>query len=294
MAAAYPWTEQDGVWRRKLGSMESFYLTLASPEGEAVHWMIGCCVSIAYTGKRSVDVENALRQAWKDMRHDFPNIAASIDPSTEEMVVGSDEPATVEEWLQKSFQVHDGVAADELFSAFKSQFSITLHFLRDANELVVQAPHCLIDGRGILYLYHALFTALSRQSEDHSNGKLDTRPPNLTKPYDEWLGVSARPSEKNVKDAEGIFQRFAQDKPIMLPGVDFGCKPRIAVHKDLRLSEESTRAIVEACKRKGVTVTTAWHAALAMAVQVSLIQSLRVPVDLSTLSEPLHTVRLPL
>ena len=42
MAALYPCTEQDGVWHQMLGSMESFYRTLASPEGEPVHWMIGC------------------------------------------------------------------------------------------------------------------------------------------------------------------------------------------------------------------------------------------------------------
>lgn len=292
MAAAYPWTEQDGVWRRKLGSMESFYLTLASPEGEPVHWMIGCCVSIKYSGDGKIDVENALRQAWKDTRPDFPSIAAVVDPGTQEMVVGSDDTAAVEEWLQKSFQVQDGITADELFSAFKSQFSITLHFLRDANALVIQAPHCLIDGRGILYLYHALFTTLSKQSRDHSNGRLKTGPPNLTKPYDDWLGVSALPSEKNVQDAQAIFQRFAQDKPIRLPGVDFGRQPRKAVHRDLGLSEESTRAIVDACKRKGLTVTTAWHAALAMVVQVSLILSLPVPgLSLPSLSLPISVMR---
>lgn len=277
MAAVCPWTEQDGVWRRKLGSMETFYLTLASPDGEPVHWMIGCCVSIAYCGNDNVDVEKAVRQAWKDTRRDFPNIAAVVDRGTQEMVVGSDDTAAVEEWLHKSFQVHDGMTADELFSSFKSQLSITLHFLRDANELVIQAPHALIDGRGILYLYHALFTALSKQSENHSNGNLDKGPPNLTKPYDEWLGVSARPSEKNVKDAQSIFQRLMQDKPIRLPGVDFGREPRKAVHRDLGLSEENTRAIIDACKRKRITVTTAWHAALALAVQVSLNLSLLVP-----------------
>ncbi|KAI9927007.1 hypothetical protein ASPWEDRAFT_177463 [Aspergillus wentii DTO 134E9] len=269
MAAAYPWSQQDGAWRRKLGSMESFYLTLASPEGAPVHWMIGCGVSIAYRGNDSVDIANALRQAWKETRRDFPNITAVVDTNTREMVVGSDESTAVEEWLQKSFQVHDGISADELFSAFKSQFCITLHFLRDTNEVVIQAPHALIDGRGILYLYHALFTTLSRQSEDHSNGiNAHTGPLNLTRPYDDWLGVSAIPSEKSVKDAQSIFQRILmQQKPIRLPGVDFGRVPQKTVHRDLALTEETTQSIIESCKQKGVSVTSAWHAALVMATQ---------------------------
>ena len=78
---------------------------------------------------------------------------------------------------------------------------------------MIQAPHALFDGRGILYLYHALFAALSKQSQSsqenhyHSNGNLNTKtgPPNLTKPYDEWLSVSAQPSEKNIKEAETSF-----------------------------------------------------------------------------------------
>ncbi|KAL9036782.1 MAG: hypothetical protein Q9214_005985 [Letrouitia sp. 1 TL-2023] len=272
MAATYPWTKQEGSWRRKLGSMESFYLTLASPEGEPVHWMIGCCVSIAYRGNDgSVDVENALRQAWKETRHGFPNISAIVDCSTQEMVIGSnddDNSAAIQHWLDRSFKVlGDDISADELFSTFRSQFCITLHYLRDASQLVIQAPHVLIDGRGILYLYHALFTALSRQSENYSSGTLDSAPPNLTRPYDEWLGVSAVPSEKNFQDAQSIFQRFMQEKPIRLPGVNFGNKPQKAVHRDLGLSEESTKAIIDACKRKEITVTTAYHAALIMATQ---------------------------
>jgi hypothetical protein len=253
--------------------------------------MIGCKVSISYLGKNSsVDIENAVRQAWKATRRDFPNIAAVVEPNTEELVVRLGPDDKEEAWLRKSFQVHDdGITADELFASFSSQFCITLHLLRHANELVIQAPHALIDGRGILYLYDALFTALSKQPQSlqenhyHSNGTLDTktRPPNLTKPYDEWLGVSAQPSEKNIKDAEMLFQRiFVQDKPIALPGVDFARAPWKAVHRDLVFSEEITAAVIEACKREGVSVTSAWHAALAMAVQVSLISFQSLPLTI--------------
>ena len=96
------------------------------------------------------------------------------------MVIRCDDLAAVEDCLFNSFQAHDGIAADELFSAFKSQISITLHFLRDTDQLMIRAPHSLIDRRGTLYLYHILFTALSRQSVDYSNGNLKRRPPNLT------------------------------------------------------------------------------------------------------------------
>lgn len=272
MTAPYAWTEKDGVWRRSLGATESFYLTLATPEGQPVHLMIGCCLSIAYRGNDDVNVEEALRRGWKDIHHEFPNITAVVDPSTRELTVRSYDASTVDQWLQKSFQVHDGITADELFSGFRSQYCITLHFLRDRNELVIQVPHILLDGRGILYLFHALFTTVSRQAESQVNGDLTKEPLNLSKPYDEWLGISQTPSEKNLKDAESIFHRvLLQEKPIRLPGVDLTSQPRKPVHRDLSLGVETTRAVIEACKRKGVTVTSAWHAAIAMATQVSLV-----------------------
>jgi hypothetical protein len=267
-ATNYPWTEEYGVWRRKLGSMESFYLALASPEGMPVHWMIGCCVSLTYQGS-SFNIPHSLLQAWRSLRPDFPNIAATVDPETKEMVVRTE--GLEEEWLERSFKVHQSGTASALFEGFRSQFCITLHFLQGTNELLIQAPHSLIDGRGILYLFHALFTALSKQSVSHLNGNvgLESGPPNLTRPYDDWLNVSAVPSEKNIKDAQALFHRvLSQEKPIRLPGVDFDRTPGKPTHWELLLDEKATKDIISACKQKSISVTSAWHAALALAVQV--------------------------
>lgn len=267
MAAAYPWTEQDGAWRRKLGSMESFYMTLATPEGAPVHWMVGCGMSIVSHGSDDLDIETAVREASKVLRDELPSIAAVVDPATVELIVGSKNLNTVDYWLNNSFRVHEGIHANELFSAFTSEYSMTLHFLRDTNELVIQAMHSLIDGRGMLYLYHALFNALSKSKTLGSNGLETSR--NLSRPLDEWLNLLATLPEANVKDAQSIFQRFVQATPIRLPGVDFTRQPRKDVQRQLRLGEECTQDIIVACKRKGITVTTAWHTALAIAVQVS-------------------------
>lgn len=271
MAKSSSWREIDGAWRRSLGSMESFYLTLASPEGQPVHWMIGCCTSIAYHGDDGLDIQRALQQAWRKVRCDLPNVGATVDRATGEIVVGPSDEADLDTWLLKSFQTHDRAIADELFSDFKSQLCITLHYLPGSNQLLIQAPHVLIDGRGILYLYHALFTALSQQPGTHAKGNDSTvDPPKLAVSFDEWLQVPAIPSENNINHAQSIFQRILQQKnPIQLPGVDFSLQPRKAVHRDLKLSNETTKSIILACKEKGISVTSAWHAALAMRTQVS-------------------------
>ncbi|KAH7329710.1 hypothetical protein B0I35DRAFT_474276 [Stachybotrys elegans] len=258
--SSHTWKERDGVWRRSLGSMESFYLALATPEGDPVHWMIGSCITIAYRGIHKVEMEAALRQAWQSLVYELPNIAAVIERDTGEMVVDTN-AAAIDKWLQTSFQVHHGITADELFSSFKSQFRITLHFLRDTNQPVIQGMHALIDGRGMLYLYHALFTAL------RSNDNNPTSCRNLTQPLDTWLQIPVSPSDKNVRDVQSLFQRFAQEKPIQLPNVDFQRIPQRAVHRELELSQEKTQMIVESCKLRGVSVTSAWHAAVILAVK---------------------------
>ncbi|KAL2878748.1 hypothetical protein SGCOL_005974 [Colletotrichum sp. CLE4] len=262
----YPWSNKDGVWYRQLGSMESFYQSLASPEGYPVHWMIGCSVTIQAQDD-SIDKEGSLRKAWKAVAKDFPCVGAVVDPVSREIVAR--ENAITDEWLQKSFRVHDGTTADELFSAFKSQFHITLHYIRDTNQLLLQSPHTLIDGRGMLYLYHALFTTLAALPGDNSQAQHETSgAPNLSKPYDDWLGVPASPSGKNFADAQSIFQRvLQQEKPIRLPGVDFTTIPQRPVHRDLEVDEKTTSTIISACKEKGVSVTSAWHAALALTTQ---------------------------
>ena len=269
MADSSSWSEQNGVWRRPLGSMESLYAALASPEGEPVHWMIGSCLSIEYHGDDGFDIERALQNSWRQVRHDLPNIGATVDRATGELVVeADDDEASLNTWLQKTFLTHRDVTADELFSDFKSQFCITLHYLPDLKQILIQAPHSILDGRGILYLYNALFTALSREPDMLTNGNDTTIPANLTASYDEWLRVPPAPSEKNAQVAQSIFQRILhQEKPIRIPGVDFSRRPRKAVHRDLELNDETTGAIIAACKKKGVSVTSALHAALAMKTQ---------------------------
>ncbi|KHO00584.1 uncharacterized protein MAM_01362 [Metarhizium album ARSEF 1941] len=263
----YSWKEENGSWQRNMGSMETFYLSLAAPEGQPVHWMIGSGVSIAYRGDDDVDVAEALKQAWRRVRHDLPSVGATVDLVNQRLVVGPDDDVSVEAWLQSSFRVHDGITADQLFSGFKSRFSITLHFLRGTNELVMQAMHALLDGRGMLYLFDALFKRLSRPGDAHAAGGARNRP-NLTRPLDEWLGLSQSPSRQNVEDAQVLFRRLVQDKPVGLAGVDLGLTPARPAHKELCLSEKDTQRIVDACKSKGITVTTAWHAAVATAIQV--------------------------
>ncbi|KAK2022919.1 hypothetical protein LX32DRAFT_629096 [Colletotrichum zoysiae] len=266
-SAGNRWYNQDGTWRRKLGSMESFYLSLASPEGHPVHWMVGCSVTIK-SHLDNVDAEASLRRAWQAIRREFPCVGAAVDPASRELVVHED-GADAEDWLRKSFRVHEGTTANELFSGFRSQFHMTLHYLRDTNQLLLQSPHTLIDGRGMLHLYHALFTALSTPAPDTgSRAREAAGATNLSLPYDEWLDVPAVASEKNSADAQSVFQRFLQqEKPIRLPGVDFTATPRKPVHRDLEVDEGTTSSIIAACKKRGISVTSAWHAALALATQ---------------------------
>lgn len=270
MSATVSWAEENGVWRRRLGGMEAFYLALASPEGQPVHWMVGCCVALSYHGKDDVDIAHEIRRAWTATRLNLPSVASVIDRAAGEIVVAGDTSSnSIDEWLSRSFQVHDNASANNLFSGFKSQLYVTLHFLRGPSQLLVQAPHVLLDGRGMLHLLHSLFTTLADRQTSTPTPKI---PSSLTSPYDTWLGLSQGPSEKNLQAAQSIFGAFlGQQQPIRLPGIVFDDPPQLGTHVELTITEHATKSIIAACKQKGITVTSAWHAALAMATKVSLI-----------------------
>ncbi|KAI1116685.1 hypothetical protein F5Y14DRAFT_406253 [Nemania sp. NC0429] len=271
MPAPIFWAEEGGVWRRRLGGMEKFYLTLASPEGEPVHWMVGCCVSFSYHGNDDVDIAQTIRRAWIATQLGLPSVASTIDRARGEIVVASDTSSSgIDEWLSRSFKVHDdaSASADDLFSGFRSQLHITLHFLRGPSQLLIQAPHALLDGRGSLHLLHALFTALAHP-DSAAQSSVPVSSASLTSPYDTWLGLSPQiPAEKDVQAAQSIFRTVMDQKqPIRLPGVNFDSLPRRALHVELIMTENITESIIAACKQRGVTVTSAWHAALAMATK---------------------------
>ncbi|KAK7420762.1 hypothetical protein QQX98_002566 [Neonectria punicea] len=248
MASLQPWTREGSAWKRNTGGMESFYVSITPPDGQ-----------FEYLG-RPTDLEQALKDGWISLRHEIPSLASTVSGNTR--VCDFPDGVNVAQWASRTFQVHEETTAEQLFARLRSLSSITLHYLPKTQQLVINAPHSLINGRGILYLYNALFTQLSNQCAP--TGAVGE----LSPTENELLGLKNVPSEQNIQAAQSLLSRFGSpNPPVRMPNVNFDQVPGDAARTQLKLSPEATKAVVAACKERGITVTAAWHAALILTVR---------------------------
>jgi hypothetical protein len=151
MGSTYDWKQEGVIWRRRLGSMESFYLTQAAAQGQPVHMMIEGCMPFKCEDP-TVNVKEAILEAWKSIRFDFPNIVAEINTRTCTIEVNTPQDHEVYEmslWLQRPFKTHERVSTNKLFTEFNSQYHITLQLIQEVDS------SCL--------MLHVLFNNLGRQ-----------------------------------------------------------------------------------------------------------------------------------
>ncbi|KPM43912.1 hypothetical protein AK830_g2614 [Neonectria ditissima] len=257
--ASQPWTRTGNAWQRSTGGMESFYASITTPDGQVGHWIICCVVQFEYLGQ-PIDLEKTLRDGWISLRHKYPGLASTVSGNTR--VCEAPEEANIDEWTKKTFRVDEDTTAEQLFARLRSISSITLHYLPKTRELVINAPHSLIDGRGVIYLYNALFSQLA--NPQGTTGNITGLPPTENK----LLGLNSVSSEQNIQAAQNLLSRFANPKlPVRMPNVNFDQTPGDAARAQLKIPSGATAAIVAACKERGFTVTAAWHAALILAVR---------------------------
>lgn len=259
MKSLQPWSQVGNVWQRGTGSMESFYGFIASPEGQIGHWIICCVVRFEYVGL-PINLEQALRQAWTSLRYRFPSLESTVSDDTRFCETPGNPAA--EQWMKKTYQIHEETTADELFARLRSISHITLHYLPETKQLVINAPHSLIDGRGILHLYNELFNQLANPNQVTA-ADIGPLPPT----ENDLLGLRAVPTELDVQACQKLLSRFANPSPLVrMPNVKFDQAPGDAARVELKLSQEMTESIIAACKRNSITVTAAWHAAVVLAV----------------------------
>jgi hypothetical protein len=253
--------------------MEKFYTLFSVPPGQPLHLNIFTVVKFKYTGP-SIDMEEALRAAWTKMRHLFPTIAsrvASDNAGQQTMVYDSPSPAELEAWLEESFVFHDAITAAEIASNIVSRSCITLHYCPSSSELLLQAEHTYMDGRGTLYLLDSFFEALAHPEQNETFGD---EVKSLPLALDDLIGWSECPSEEDRQLGLIMAGEYANPNPICLPVADIHLPPGNNLRCTVTLNEATTTAVIQRCKELRITVTPAWHAAIALATRDIQAQTL--------------------
>ncbi|RYP55764.1 hypothetical protein DL770_010880 [Monosporascus sp. CRB-9-2] len=273
---AYPWIKSsDNTYEQKYGFIERFFARFLSEEGKPSQFTIMATVEFCVRGSLSqnaVGLESRLRQTWRAMRYYSPSLAALSGPDGRTYHVPGDE--SLADWENTTFKLHaPGVTAEKLFSAVERTGLITLHFLPnagttdDTHQLVLQAEHQNIDGRGTYYFFNrffTIFTTSSMRQDIHFGDEWSRLPPMM----DDLLSLPITPSERDKSLAAEWISPLASVSPlgIPIPPSRQSLPPTHSLRSVLPLSQTETTAVIAACKSQGLTVTSAWVAGLALSL----------------------------
>lgn len=208
------------------------------------------------------DAEAALKHAWKSVRYLQPQIAASL----QEKILGYDVPQTagMESWMAQTFLVESVLTIDELLASPRRSSLPTLHYLPKTSEILFCCSHWRIDAIGATSLMNLLFRSFAEPSQI-SFGDEGKR---LSSGRDEAAKFPQDVSQEDEDAAASLSMEYATNLPSLgLPVQLVNEISGITSRVERRLPPATTKSIMTACKGKDITVTTAVHAALIVALQ---------------------------
>lgn len=252
-------------WERPANGMEGFFSVMENTS------------SIACEGRRqftifsrlnvdlqlpAVEVEDALRYAWKQVRYEQPQVAVTSEGFNKVYEVPDE--AALQSWLDKTFIVSDEIDGEAIGKEARPIEQPTLYYVPKASQLIIRASHSVIDGVGTVLLWHTYLTALNNPKPNLVFGEEAIR---LPPPLEKALGhPDVVPSETVTKGLQVVSEALS-----LMPGI--GPVNRIGTvpagptqRREFEFPEHTTIAIVQACRRNGYSVTAAVHAAFALTV----------------------------
>ncbi|CAF9923555.1 hypothetical protein IMSHALPRED_005961 [Imshaugia aleurites] len=258
------WRENTpGHFERPLDSIELF-LKSAGEKGATYNkdnWTVRAYAK--FSGGRSADdTKAALKHAWKTLRYLQPQIAASLHGDSIHYDVP--QPAILESWMIKTFLVETVLTIDELLASPRRSSLPTLHYLPKTSEILFCSSHWRIDAIGATSLVNLLFRSLAEPSPISfgDEGK------NLSSGRDEAARIPQDVSQEDDDAATSLLMEYTTNLPSLgLPIQLVNEITSISSRVKSILPRTATFSVVAACKRKGIDVTSAVHAALIVALQ---------------------------
>lgn len=268
-----PWSQVNNKqYERAVGENETFIKIVgdAALPLNREHWSLNAFAAITPLGALAQeDLARVLRDAWKVMRFHHPTIAAYLVDETRYVYDVPDSEA-LEKWASETFTViEDNKTAEEVIASTTTRSSpyATMKYLPRTREVVLFSQHWRSDGVGMFILIDE-FLALAAQSPvDASSLPWGEETTRLAPPIEEAANTPVNPSEEDKRIGQQCVASFghtigaigiASRVPVeILPGGTRTTR--------LYLTEEETKTVIQACKSKKISVTSAVHASIAAA-----------------------------
>ncbi|KAJ5818860.1 hypothetical protein N7474_004451 [Penicillium riverlandense] len=254
-------------YERPLGENETFIKILgdAARPFNREHWAINIIASVTPLGSLAKENQYSLfREAWKALRFRHPTIAAYLVDETK-YVYDIPDLTALEKWTAETFQVIEDKTADEVIASSTRVPYATMTFFPQTGELLGRSQHWRTDGIGGLILMDDFLDLAAQSAIDTSSLPWGEETVRLapcveeasssfitSEEQDKQLGQQCVATFGHAAGAIGIASRAPAETS---PGGT--CISR------LHLTEQETKAVVQGCKARNLSVTAAVHASIA-------------------------------
>ena len=260
------WKEtKPGIFQRQRGAIEKTFAGIGAlghsldRDAWSIHAVGLCDLS------PSKDPRTVFRNAWTALRFDYPHLAVTAEGDILTYVV-PDERALLQ-WVDTTFFVESkDVTEDSLIAGFRQSSVPTCHVLSTSgstSKVLLHLSHWRIDALGALHLLDRLFAHVS---EGHARPALGSETPRLSPPFEAIVRSPIPTPDTTNKRMDDEFNNLIAHQPsIGLPFEGNATTLPNDSHTCTRVvGTEETKALVNACKQKDISVTAALHAALTL------------------------------
>ena len=261
-----------GHWERPLKGMEVFFVRIGQLKSHLCDNKPNLAISSSIKLAQPLPInpeklEDAIRQAWIHLRFQQPSLAIRADSKRLIMeydtVIGRE---TLSRWAQETFHViPNASSAQSYFPSFAAATVPMLYYFSSSREIVFRAPHWAIDGMGTLRLWRTLLQLLSEPPTiDYTDWGTEAK--RLAPHYEQIWGFGMEEESDLAEEAEEILTKWLTNLPGVGPASSIATDPpgKCARLKET-LDESETAAVIANCKTLKTTVTSAVHAAFALA-----------------------------
>ncbi|KAJ5516400.1 hypothetical protein N7527_007960 [Penicillium freii] len=210
-----------------------------------------------------------LRRAWGVIRQKHASIASFLDRHSGIWTYTAPSKSETTRWLNETFIVIPfGMSVTALRNQTRPPKRPTLFVLPSSREIVLQAPHTSIDGKGLMLIVDDLLRIASSVHQEEPSYSIINLSPSFR------VAASLPPVNNDDRRRAAVeLQRFLSALPAMSLPMKIHDKrwsdraPKRTNRIVRALPESETRTLLAVLKTKGLTITHAVHAAIACATK---------------------------
>lgn len=243
-------TATPGVFQRSMTANEAVF----NPSQGFSMWS---SVKLKPINESTETIIDLVRRAWVRILYEQPQLAATFDYGTGTATYTTITETSLDSWLQETFIV---TQAEETYKCAVPRDKPILCVNPNTREMLFRTPHSYLDGMGTVLLWSDLISHIANATPSPMFGdKIHSLAP--------VFEVAAAVPATQPADLE-LGKKMMTDFIFGPPSIGLPFRPGpSASHSisEIRLSVEDSDKIVKACRKRGITVTHAVHAALILA-----------------------------